>query len=173
MPLKVITLNRICIFFCISSLLLFWWLPFYSYRSSNYRDCYSCRSFSLLKAIAIRLLLLFGNASKSDNYYYRNSWKRDNYIGSIQKRSHEPIYKTHTKIKAKKLRATTFAIALTKLGAIEKSSILLSQYWENYQLFRILVVAIIFSPTVLWCRLFLYLCFIRVIIMYPWHTLYS
>ena len=30
---------------------------------------------------------------------------------AIQKRSHEPIYKTYTKIKAKRLRATTFGIA--------------------------------------------------------------
>ena len=30
---------------------------------------------------------------------------------AIQKRSHEPIYKTHTKIEAKRLRATTFIIA--------------------------------------------------------------
>ena len=29
---------------------------------------------------------------------------------AIQKRSHEPIYKTQTKIEAKRLRATTFAI---------------------------------------------------------------
>ena len=29
----------------------------------------------------------------------------------VQKRSHEQIYKTHTKIEAKRLRATTFAIA--------------------------------------------------------------
>ena len=29
---------------------------------------------------------------------------------SIQKRSHEPIYKTHTNIEAKRLRETTFAI---------------------------------------------------------------
>ena len=33
---------------------------------------------------------------------------------AIQKRSQEPIYKTHTKIEAKRLRATT------KWGAIEK-----------------------------------------------------
>jgi hypothetical protein len=33
---------------------------------------------------------------------------------AIQKRSHELIYKTHTKIKAKKLRATTFAIVKLK-----------------------------------------------------------
>ena len=30
---------------------------------------------------------------------------------AIQKRSYEPIYKTHTKIEAKRLRATIFAIA--------------------------------------------------------------
>ena len=45
----------------------------------------SCRSFSLLKAIAIRLPLLFANAFKSvmsDNYCCRNSWKSDNYMGS-------------------------------------------------------------------------------------------
>ena len=30
---------------------------------------------------------------------------------AIQKRSHEPIDKTHIKIEAKRLRATTFAIA--------------------------------------------------------------
>ena len=30
---------------------------------------------------------------------------------AIQKRSYEPIYKTYTKIEAKRLRATTFAIA--------------------------------------------------------------
>ena len=31
---------------------------------------------------------------------------------AIQKRSHEPIYKTYTKNEAKGLRATTFAIAI-------------------------------------------------------------
>ena len=29
---------------------------------------------------------------------------------AIQKRSHEPIYKTYAKVEAKRLRATTFAI---------------------------------------------------------------
>jgi hypothetical protein len=33
------------------------------------------------------------------------------WIIAKQKRSHEPIYKTHTKIEGKRLRATTFAIA--------------------------------------------------------------
>ena len=46
-------------------------------------------------------------------------------MGSNTEKSHEQIYKTHTKIEAKILRATTFAIAT------EKSPILLSQYWKN------------------------------------------
>ena len=49
---------------------------------------------------------------------------------AIQKRSHEPIYKTHIKIEAKRLRA------ITKWGAIEKSPILLLQYWKNYYHFQ-------------------------------------
>jgi hypothetical protein len=57
-------------------------------------------------------------------------------MGSNTEKSYEPIYKTHTKIEAKRLRVTTFAIkkvgrAITKWGAIEKSPILLSQYWKN------------------------------------------
>ena len=64
-----------------------------------------------MKAIAICVLLLFANAIIV--------WE------AIQKRSHEPIYKTYTKIEAKGLRAKT------KGGAIEKSTILLSQYWIN------------------------------------------
>ena len=32
-------------------------------------------------------------------------------MGSNKKRSHEPIYKTYTKIEAKRLKATTFALA--------------------------------------------------------------
>ena len=43
----------------------------------------------------------------------------------MEKRSHEPIYKTYTKIKAKGLRA------IFKGGAKEKCPILLSQYWIN------------------------------------------
>ena len=45
---------------------------------------------------------------------------------AIQKRSHEPIYKTYTKIEAKGLRATTLLLqswkVITKGGAIEKRS---------------------------------------------------
>jgi hypothetical protein len=39
---------------------------------------------------------------------------------AIQKRSHEPIYTTHTKIEAKRLRATAFAITkLQKLPSLQ------------------------------------------------------
>jgi hypothetical protein len=33
-------------------------------------------------------------------------------MGSNTEKSHEPIYKTYTKIEVKRLRATTFAIAI-------------------------------------------------------------
>ena len=53
-------------------------------------------------------------------------------MGSNTEKKHEPIYKTYTKIEAKGLRATT------KGGAIEKSPILLSQYWiyEEFELIQ-------------------------------------
>ena len=53
MLLKVIAFNLICFIFCIISLLLFCLLTLNNYRSSNYPNNYSCRSFSLLKKIAI------------------------------------------------------------------------------------------------------------------------
>ena len=88
-PCKVITLNPLCILFGISSLLLF--LGFFSKVIAL-----PTRSFPLLKAIAIRLLLLFANAFKSVKEQQLGRaitiWE------AIQKRSHEPIYKTHTKI---------------------------------------------------------------------------
>ena len=63
-------------------------------------------SFSLLKAIAICVLLLFAVAIVERAITVKEA---------IQKRSHEPIYKTNTKIEAKELRATT----------------LLSQTWKS------------------------------------------
>ena len=63
---------------------------------------------SLLKAIAIRLQLLFTNAFKSVKE--RQLLKAIIIWEAIQKRSYEPFYKTHTKIEAKRLRATTFAL---------------------------------------------------------------
>ena len=81
-----------------------------------------------MKAIAICIFLLFANAFKSAK---RATTIAIAIVGraitiweAIQKRSHEPIYKTNTKNEAKGLRA------ITKGGAIEKSSILLLQYWN-------------------------------------------
>ena len=81
---------------------------------------------SLLKAIAKCVLLLFAIAIVGRAIII---WE------AIQKRSHEPIYKTYTKIEAKGVRAKLcyrkVGRAITKVGAIEKSPILLSQYWIN------------------------------------------
>ena len=64
-PCKVVTLDPLCILFCIFSLLLILFLSIQSYHFFNYRDSDSCRSFSLLKVIAKSLPLLFAIAFKS------------------------------------------------------------------------------------------------------------
>ena len=61
--------------------------------ASNYRDSDSFRSFSLLKAIAIRLPLLFANA-RVKTIAVAIVGKAITIWEAIQKRSHEPIYKT-------------------------------------------------------------------------------
>ena len=101
-----------------------------SYCSSNYRNSDSCRSFSLLKAIAKRLSLLFANAFKSNNYKE-----------AIQKRSHEPIYKNWSKeIKRDNFCYRKVVRAIPKWGAKEKSPILLSRYWKNYHFQRVTII---------------------------------
>ena len=117
-PCKVITLNSLCILFGISSLLLFWWLPFLSYRSSNYRDSDSCHSFLLLKAIAIILPLLFANAFKSDNYMGSNI---ENKPWTNLQNSYKNLSKD---IKSDNFCYRKVGRAITKWGAIEKN-----QYW--------------------------------------------
>jgi hypothetical protein len=74
----------------------------YSYRSSNYCDINSCRSFTLLKALA---------KSKSTH------------IAIAFKSEKEQQFDLYSLLSL--LRATT------KGGAKEKSPILLSQYWMN------------------------------------------
>ena len=75
--LLLVKFSLLILFPSFSSVLCFFlWLSFWSYRSSNYRDSYICPSFSLLKA-PLRAITI---------------WE------AIQKRSHEPIYTTHTKI---------------------------------------------------------------------------
>ena len=61
--------------------------------------------FLALKGEAKRLPLLFANAIVGRMI---TIWE------AIQKRGHERIYKTHAKIEAQRLRATTFAIAKLK-----------------------------------------------------------
>ena len=58
-------------------------------------------------------------------------------MGSNKEKKPWNNLQTYKKIEAKRLRATTIAVtivgrAITKWGAIEKSPILLSQYWKNY-----------------------------------------
>ena len=101
-PCKDIVLNLLCFIFCIISLPLSSISLLYSYCSSNYSD--SCRSFSIIKAIAINFSLLFTIAFKIE--------KCNNVITlcrAIENRTYEPIY-NNTKKEAKRLRATTFAI---------------------------------------------------------------
>jgi hypothetical protein len=81
----------------------------YSYCSSNYWNSNSCRSFTLLKALAKSNGNLFAIAFKSDNF-----------------REREPSNKkqrTNTKKDTKRIKSDL-------QRAIEKSPILLSQYWK-------------------------------------------
>ena len=84
-----------------------------------------CRSFSLLKAIAKRLPLLFANTF---NYLYLDSWRPITIERAIEKRSYESIYKKITKIKQTSCYIN-IGRTITILSSIEKSPILLSQYW--------------------------------------------
>ena len=114
----------------------------YSYRSSNYCDSKICRSFTLLKALAKSNGILF--ARKSDNYRYRDRWKSDNFRERAIKAKKQ---RTDTKKDAKRIKSDNLK------GVIVKIPILLQQYckmndWMASYLQRILVLAIIFSPTV-------------------------
>ena len=88
----------------------------YSYHFSNYCDSNSCRSFTLLKALAKSNDNLIEplRARKSDNYCYRDSLKSDNFRESHQKRSKELI--------PKRMQKGLRVITLKR--AIEKSQIL-------------------------------------------------
>ena len=110
--------------------------------------CDSCRSFSLLKAIAIILPLLFANAFKSDNYMGSNT---ENKPWTNLQNSYKNLSKD---IKSDNFCYRKVGRAITKCGAIEKN-----QYWYRnigiitifkrvQKLFCILLIAIIFSSTV-------------------------
>ena len=87
----------------------------YSYRTPNYYDSNSCRSFTLLKALA---------KSKSTN------------IAIAFKSEKEQQFYLYSSLSLEQERQLCFRKverAITKVGAIKKSPILLSQYWKNSQ----------------------------------------
>ena len=86
----------------------------YCYRSSNYCDSNSCR-FKVTVIYSLSPL----RARKSDKYRYRNSWKSDNFRKEAIKKELIP----------KRMQRGLRVITLQ--GAIEKSPLLLSQYWKN------------------------------------------
>ena len=115
-PFKVTTLNPLSILFGISSSLLFYGSNSKVIALPTIAIAIVVALISLLKEIAIILPLLLSNAFKSvesDEYCSRNSWKSDNYMGSItEKKLWTNLQnKTNTKNEAKRLSATTFAIA--------------------------------------------------------------
>ena len=74
-----------------------------NHSNFQYCDSDSCRYFSLLKAIAKRLPLLFANAFKSvkeraTTIAVAIFGRAITIWEAIQKRSYEPIYKTYTKL---------------------------------------------------------------------------
>ena len=92
----------------------------YSYRSSNYCDNNSCRSFTLLKALAKSNGNLFAIAIRATTIAIASraiTLERE----SNQKRSQELLPK----------RMQKGSRVITLHGAIEKSVILLSQYWKS------------------------------------------
>ena len=99
-----------CKVFLFISLLHLWYQLFASFLDCSSKR--SCCSFSLIEAIA-------------KNF---RCWE------AMQKRSHEPNYKTIKKwskeVKSNNLCYRTFWKMVMKWGAIDKSSILLSQYWK-------------------------------------------
>ena len=112
-----------------------------SYRSSNFATAIVvtlclyefCRLihgfFSVL--LPIYLLLSPLRARKSDNYSYRDSWKSNNFRKEAIKKSKELIPK----------RMQRWLRVITLQGVIEKSPILLSQYWKNEWLDGIIIIS--------------------------------
>ena len=114
---KVIALNLICLVFILLSLKLL--LLFVVLFRSNRRD-------------SKKILLLFTIAFKTvkERQHCRNSSKSENIIES--NREKKPWTNIQNRYKNE---------ANTKLGATEKSPILISQYWKNFD--RV--------PKVFWC----------------------
>ena len=111
-----------------ASLLYF---PFYSYRSSNYCDSNSWRSFSPFKAIAI-----------SFHFFCNPLWegriattitvaivgRAITICGALEQGSHEPTYKTDTKKLSKEIKSDNFCYqnvggAITVYGGVIERSL--------------------------------------------------
>ena len=111
----------------------------FRYRSSN---------FAIAKVVALNFLCFIFSISFRDWFMasfllhvwsYRSSNNRDNYVGRNTKKKPWTdllnIYKDWSKeIKSDNFCYRKIGRTITKWGAIEKSSILLSQYWENFHL---------------------------------------
>ena len=119
-----------------------------------------------------RVPLLFANAFKSVNerqlYCCRNSFKSNNYMGSNTEEKPWTNLQNSYKNLSKEIKSVNFCYckvgrAITNWGAIEKSPILLSQYWKNYHFqwvnfFSLAFwwyVAILFSPSVYQSNVFM------------------
>ena len=104
---KVVALNPFASFFVDWFIASFLYCFQYSYRSSNYCDSNSCRSFTLLKhqgRVKIHISLSPSRASRSNHFTFTLCYRfKERQLGR----------------------------AITKGGAIQKSPILLSQYWIN------------------------------------------
>ena len=127
-----------------------------SFRSSNYCNSNSCRSFTLLKALAKsngNFFTIALRARKSDNYRYRDSWKSNNFREISIKKEAKNWYQNRMQIR---LRVITLQEAIEKSKSLCKSApniavaiverpitiweaiqLLLSQYWKNYHFDRV------------------------------------
>ena len=122
---RLISLLQFCMSFVDWFMASFLYCFPYSYRSSNYCDSNSCRSFTLLKALAKSNGNLFAIASKSERER-QLSLSRQLEMRYLQRESHQ---KRSKELIPKRMQRGLRVITLQE--AIEKSTILLSQYWKN------------------------------------------
>ena len=111
----------------------------YSYRSFNYCDSKSCRSFMLLKAIAKSKSTHIAIAFKSDNYCCRNSWKSDICMESNTEKMPWTNLQNVYKNWSKGIKSDIFAIAkLEEQKHIIPGGILLWKHsWPKIILFNL------------------------------------
>ena len=59
--------------------------------------------YEIILVLSYCLFFQYGDGKNGES----DSWKSENYMGVILKRSHEPMYRQNTKNRAKRFRATT------------------------------------------------------------------